>query len=185
MIDISLSFIPVSQSTSTAVAPCSLSTVAAPKSKSPGVPPGSEPDRPHSRKQSSRPAHHVTAPHLVGSPFQQVSKPTVAGMFLSPSMLEIDNPCTTAAPKSTSTAVAPHSLSKTAVSKSKSPSLTRGSQHDRPHSRKGTSALDSHVAESQPSGSCSLQTIQTGTAEHSIEFMTKIFPLRHRRGVTP
>ena len=158
MIDSSLSFTPVSQSTSSALAPRSLSTVAAPKSKSPGVHSGSESDRPHSRKRSSRPAHHVTGPHLVGSRFQQVSKPIVTGMFLSPSMLEIDNSqSTTAVPQSTSTAVAPHSLSKTAVSKSKSLSPSSGPQHDRPHSRKRTSALDSHVAESQPSWSCSLQ----------------------------
>ena len=157
MIDSSLSFFPVSQSTSTAVGSRSLSTVAVPKSKSPGVPSGSEPDRPHSRKQSSRPAHHVTGPR-----FQQVSKPIVTGMFLSPSMLEIENSqSTTAVPKSTSTAVAPRSLSTTAVSKSKSPSPSSGLQHDHPHSRKGASALDSHVAESQLSGSCSLQTIQT------------------------
>ena len=157
MIDSPLSFIPVSQSTSTAIA--ARSSVVAPKSKSPGVPSGSGPDCPHSKKRSSRPAHHVTGPHLMGS------KPNVTGMFPSPSMLEIDNSqSTTAVPKSTSTAVAPRSLSTTAVSKSKSPSPSSGPQHDCPHSRKGTSALAHHVADSQPSGSFSLQDIKTGTA---------------------
>ena len=174
MIDSYLSFIPVSQSTSTAVAPDSLSTAAAPKSKSPGVPSGSEPDRPHSKKRSSRPAHHVTGPHLVGSRFQQFSKPIVNGMFPSPSMLEIDNSqSTTAVPQSTSTAVAPCSSSTTAVSKSKSPSPRSGPQHDRPRSRMKNSALDSHVAESQLSRSCSLQPFKLCRV-HAILLFLKI-----------